>query len=259
MLVECENCGAPLHVEPNTAFVTCRYCSHSNKVAGTRTLMAMTPADWQPPEEWDAEQRRAAKGAVVGVLASVVVVIALVVVGVGVGVVFFFNNSPFGGSAIPTVPGISAAAPTWNGTTPFTCGGNDDVRIDGVVANLPNDVAITVRSNCRVEIVNSQIVSRVGIDAQGNRDVRVSGSLIQASETGIRLSGNKQLDLSNTTVMAEETAIRATDNAHVTTHGGQVVGAPAVDTHRNARFNQNGTQVVDWNALQNLTGGLPDK
>lgn len=249
MLVECDNCGAPLHVEPGAIFVTCRYCSHSNKVAGTRTLMAMTPSDWQPPVQWDVQHRRAIQGATAGAVAAtgiagcVPAVFGVVGVLVAIGGVVFavLMNAP--SSSGFSVPAISA--PVWDGTTPFVCSGNDDLRVEGVTANLPGQVAVSVRQNCRLELVDCRITARVGVEAEGNRSVRLTRCTIQASETGALVSQNKALELSDTTVIAAEAAVEATGNGRIILHGGQLEGSPAVRTEQAARFDQRGGQVVD--------------
>lgn len=52
MLVECNNCGAPLDVAPRDQLVTCRYCDRTNRVRSLKTTAMRTPDDWRPPPTW---------------------------------------------------------------------------------------------------------------------------------------------------------------------------------------------------------------
>ena len=52
MLVECNNCGAPLDVKPNEQRSKCRYCGATTLVQNTRTIAPTTPPQWQPPRQW---------------------------------------------------------------------------------------------------------------------------------------------------------------------------------------------------------------
>lgn len=61
MIIECRNCGAPLDVRPGMAVVECRYCGKTSQIAGTRTLNAVTPPDWQPPAQWTEQDRERAR------------------------------------------------------------------------------------------------------------------------------------------------------------------------------------------------------
>ncbi|HEX2735629.1 MAG TPA: hypothetical protein VHM70_28710 [Polyangiaceae bacterium] len=66
MLIECNNCGAPLAIKSNPAsgtalgngafgnggIVKCAYCNATSQVAQARTVAPATPPDWQPPRQW---------------------------------------------------------------------------------------------------------------------------------------------------------------------------------------------------------------
>lgn len=52
MLLECNNCGAPLDVDGQPDVVKCGYCGASASLAHLRTLAARTPPDWQRPKSW---------------------------------------------------------------------------------------------------------------------------------------------------------------------------------------------------------------
>ena len=168
MIVQCQNCGAPLDVRDAAAFIDCTYCGKSNKVKKTRTLMAVTPQDWQPPAQWTgADRERAQKVAMAGVgiaaattglsgcAAVLIGMVVLVTLGVGAaGFLFWGARETAGGAALESAE-EAALAPRWDGSTPFRCSGTEDILIERVTANLPNDVAITVAGNCELTLVNS--------------------------------------------------------------------------------------------------------
>lgn len=52
MLLECGRCGAPLDVSPDARVVKCKYCDRSDRVASSKTLAALSPADFFPPKTW---------------------------------------------------------------------------------------------------------------------------------------------------------------------------------------------------------------
>jgi len=249
MIVECGNCGAPLEAEQASRFVKCRYCKHSNKVASTRTLMAVTPADWQAPSEWEAAQVNAAKKVAVGAVGMAgCVPLVLGIVGVAVAGMVVAGTTLISRRVeqVSGIPGLSTSQPAWDGSAPFSCGMNDSVRIDGVTANLPGQVAIRVSQNCQLEISNSQITAAVGIQAEGNREVRLRATTIVASEVGVRVSQNKSLVIAGGSVMAAGPAVEASGNASVTLRPGATLeGSPAVETSGNARFNNAGGEVVE--------------
>jgi len=255
MIVECENCGAPLHVEVSDRMVACRYCQYANKVAGTRTLMAQTPCNWQPPPTWTPVQAQVARDAAktvksaVGIALLAPVILSAIGMLVAGGVVFAVaSNSSSGSSGFPSL------GPSWDGSAPFTCGGNDSVTLENVVASLPAQVAITVRDNCELTIINSTIVAGVGIEAGGNRDVALSGTTIQASEVGVRLDGNKHLVVAGGVVRSSGTAVEAGGNVPVTVQGGATLtGSPPLVTRANAHLIDQGGILLDERT--GLTGG----
>jgi hypothetical protein len=269
MLVQCENCGAPLDVKDAfTTHVTCAYCGASNKVRSLKTIAATTPQGWVPPQQWSPPQIgtspaqvptfKAARVAAVGAAgvtaatgcanAAIGIVIAVVVV---VAVI---------GGVVASSPGLVSRIPFmgWDGRQPFHCGVNDTVRIDGVTANLPGQTAIVVEQNCDVEIVNSHITALEGIRADGNRRVVVRNSTIVASGTGITAGGNKEVLLENSTIDAGGVGVAAGGNVRVTVTGGRVAGAMmATTTSANATVNVNGGQMINGVAAPLPYGTTP--
>jgi hypothetical protein len=52
MLLECNNCGAPLDIRGTPDVVSCGYCGAAESLAHLRTLETQTPKGWQRPHEW---------------------------------------------------------------------------------------------------------------------------------------------------------------------------------------------------------------
>jgi hypothetical protein len=73
------------------------------------------------------------------------VVVGLVLVLLG-GIGIYAYGTVTGGSA-PTGAGKAAA---WDGKSTYTCGGNDNVKLTGVTANLPSSSAIKAAGNCKL-------------------------------------------------------------------------------------------------------------
>jgi hypothetical protein len=216
-----------------------------------KTLAAMTPAGWSAPQQWQAPAQfpmqsrvlvyHAAPAAAVASSAMgcgnaiVGIVIALVMLGVTSAIVF--ATSP----GLLTQFGIGG----WDGTSPFSCGGNDTARIEDVTANLPNQTAITADQNCDLEIENSRITAWQGIRADGNRRIVIRNSTIIATGPGLVINGNREVELINSTVVAGEIGINAGGNVEVVVQGGRVQGARASTTSANATIDVRGGQMVD--------------
>jgi hypothetical protein len=247
MLVECQNCGAPLKADGSKAFVDCQYCGRTNKVASSKTLMAHVPVDWKPPAQWTPEMRNQV---VTGALASNAatgggltgcISVAVVVAILGVVAVVVVSTVGTGSGGIPAVLG-----PSWDGTAPFECSGNEEVRIEGVHATLPGQTAVRARLNCDVTIIDSDITAMRGIDASGNGTTRLENTTLRTSSTGIELSMNKRLILVNSQIIAGGVGIDARQNADVTLEGGRVEGSPvAVQIDRNGELVNHGAALVD--------------
>jgi hypothetical protein len=249
MLVQCENCGAPLDVsDERVSHVACAYCGASNKVRSSKTLAAMTPQGWTPPPQWQPPQQGNRPAQVLVYRGTPAVTSARrtnAIVGIVIAVVMGAITI---GAVVASQPGALDNLPLigWDGREPFRCGSNDRVTISGVTANLPNQTAIVVEENCEVEIVDSHIAALEGIRADGNRRVVVRNSTIVATRTGITADGNKEIELENSTVDASGVGVAAGGNVTVTVIGGRVSGPMgAVTTSANATVDVRGGQLVN--------------
>lgn len=98
-----------------------------------------------------------------------------------------------------------AAASKWDGKSPFSCGGNDVVKIEGVSAKLAA-TAITASGNCKLTLVNVSLTAPTGIDASGNAVVTVQGGSITATTLAVHAAGIAQVKVTGTTVSGKTQA-----------------------------------------------------
>ncbi len=238
--------------------MTCSYCGQSNQVRSMKTLHAINPAGWAPPQVWTPPPQISSQPLhyhappVARGSSCMGCVISCVIFSIVLGVVAIplYQNGLL--SFLP-IPGLG-----WDGSQPFRCGGNDSVRISGVHANLPRATAITIEANCEVEIIDSEITAWEGIRADGNRRVLIRNSTIRASGVGIRAGGNKEIELDNSTVIAEGYGVEADGIARVTVSGGRLEGSPeAIVTSGLASWENRGGEIVSGGSAQPASDAEP--
>ena len=249
MLIECGHCGAPLDCEQGDRIVKCSYCAKSNRVGSTRTLHAVTPQAWAPPPTWVDPRTEQVLRASVGATAAAgagtggcftAAISSIIVLAVGAGVLVPMLAA---GGGVSSVFG-----PRWDGSAPLVCGGNDDLEIEGVTANLPGEVAIRATGNCRVELRDCTIEAGNVVVASGNHDVVFHDCTLVASGNGIEAGGNRRVELRNTTLSAAEIGIVVDGNASAIVAGGRVAGgqrAVAVQSQNASAQATMGGQLID--------------
>jgi hypothetical protein len=133
--------------------------------------------------------------------------IGCVVVGfvlVLLGAIAIYAYSTMSGSAAPTGEGKAAA---WDGSSTFSCGGNDNVKLTGVTANLPTSTAIKASGNCKLDLVGVDITAKNGIEALANAKVTVTGGSIKATDKAASALGAASITFSGTTVSGKQQAL----------------------------------------------------
>lgn len=97
-------------------------------------------------------------------------------------------------------PSASAtAAAKWDGKSPLTCSGSDEVTISGVTAKL-DGTAVTASGGCKLTLENVDITAAKGIEAGGNAVVTVTGGSITATDLAAQALGNAQITFKGTKV-----------------------------------------------------------
>ena len=125
----------------------------------------------------------------------------LLIVGVGIaGLALYVWKTSSGGSS----PG-SATVSKWDGKTPFACGGNDVVKIEGVTAKLAA-TAVTAAGNCHLTLVNVSLTAPTGIEAMGTAVVTMQGGSITATTLSVHAGAAAQVHVTGTTVSGKTTA-----------------------------------------------------
>lgn len=109
--------------------------------------------------------------------------------------------------------GGTAAAAKWDGKSPFTCSGNDNLRLNGVSAKL-STTAITASGNCHLTLVNVDVTAPTGIEAGVNAVVTVQGGSITGTTFAIHATANAKVDVTGAKVSGKTQA--AGVNAKVT-------------------------------------------
>ena len=206
--VDCARCGAAMPVPDDIAVVvlTCRYCGAQQPApdleARRRAVNEQARSDDQRRFSNEIQRdvldttrsaRRAGQwmmipGLVIGGIVMIVAFIPLLKMAVG-----------------------ASFASSWDGTSAFECGGNDEKRISGVTATL-GGTAIYVRGNCHLTIEDCHIKAQTAIDASGNGRVMIKGGSVEGA-VAVDASANATVDNSSAKVIGK---VKKSGNARVT-------------------------------------------
>lgn len=140
-----------------------------------------------------------AKSAILWYVITGVVVLAIVG-----GVVWYLKHTVK--KALDQPSATATAAAKWDGKSPLSCGGNDEVTIEGVTAKLEG-VAVNAAGSCKLTLKNVDITAPSGIHAGGNAIVTVTGGSITATDLAVQALGNAQVHLTGTNVTGKTKAL----------------------------------------------------
>jgi hypothetical protein len=282
MLLECQNCGAPLDVASEASTVRCHYCGQSAKVGGYRTVALETPAGFAPPTEWKppAESSlrdqvliyrpvaNAARSVVRGLAFSGVAIIALggfiawrVTSAVGqatggslatLGQANGIENAVNGALAMAgkaagaaTEAALAAAQKGSGGDTlPLLCGGNQTLTLERKNLTLVPGIPIVASGNCTLRLVGCTVSGTTAVTVKDNASVIVEGGSLTGKGPAVILVENGKLDASGGALLTGETTVSASGNASAVLRGVSVVGRRvAIATTGNATVNAEGAAV----------------
>lgn len=137
------------------------------------------------------------------------VIVGIVIIGL-IGLAWYIFREASGGNA-PSGPGKAA---TWDGKSKFSCSGNDNVKLEGVTANIASGEAISAMGSCKLELVNVNITAPDGISAMGSAQVTMKGGSVTAKNTAAKVVGaGAQITFQGTKVSGKKEAV-----------GGKIVG-----------------------------------
>lgn len=142
-----------------------------------------------------------AKSTVIWWAAGCLIVFVVFVGLAGLGGYIYYTT--VNATAPSTAPGKAAK---WDGKTPFTCSGVDNVKLEGVTANLASGTAITASGNCKLELVNCNITAPIGIDASANSSVEVKGGSVNSTQFSAKGAANSKITFSGTKVTGKTQA-----------------------------------------------------
>jgi len=143
----------------------------------------------------------------------------------------------------PMPPPPSPVARSWDGKSTFRCGTNEKVKLEHVIADLPDGTAVEAAGSCELELSSVELTAAVGIDAGGHAQVKITGGHIRASRTAIDATLDARVTARDLVVESASTAIRAGFNSKVDLTGCAVLGANAVEASMNAVVTVEGAKV----------------
>ncbi len=128
--------------------------------------------------------------------------LVLLVVGIGLLALALYVYRQAGTASTPAAGTATAVA--WDGKAPFTCGGNEHVKLSGVTANLTSGTAVSASGNCDLELADCDITAPTAIAASGNAKVTVTGGSVSGSDDAATAAANAHVTFSGTKVTGKK-------------------------------------------------------
>ncbi|MCC7536838.1 MAG: hypothetical protein IT379_11520 [Deltaproteobacteria bacterium] len=128
------------------------------------------------------------------------VIIGIVLVGaLGLGIYIWLEIKKTSSGSTST-DSSEATAATWDGTAPYSCGGNENVRIENVTATFAAGTAISAGGSCQLTLVNVNVTAPTALSAGANARVTVTGGSLTGTEHSVSALGASQVTMSGTRV-----------------------------------------------------------
>jgi hypothetical protein len=262
MLLECENCGAPLDVSERQTIAKCNYCRVKNRVGHARTLAPVTPPGWTPPAAWI---HASAAGAPMpyrkrsvwdGRFAAMIVGIMMV----------FATPLPF---MLPRLLGdwerkqasdsnrskAQERPRAWDGRSTITC--LEPVTTIRHATVDFGDHAIARIDGCDLRIVSSKLSGRRGIlCAASSGSLTIVDSEIVADDDAI--AGFASVALEETRVVSRRTGVKMPRRGSFEIEGGSISAQGPAIAGELGSFSCEDAQVVGAIPASLLSGGALD-
>jgi hypothetical protein len=109
----------------------------------------------------------------------------------------------------PTAAQVAAAAASaWDGKTPLSCTGSQELTIEGVTATLEG-TAVTATGSCKLKLVNVNLTGATAIEAGGAAVVTVQGGSLTGTTFSVHAAGAAHVDVSGAKVTGKSQAAGA--------------------------------------------------
>jgi DNA-directed RNA polymerase subunit RPC12/RpoP len=277
MLLECQNCGAPLDVASKASTVKCNYCGQSARTERYKTVAFNTPPDFSPPREWTPKAESALPQEVLlfrpAVNAARAVIRALafsgfmtVVIGVfiawrvtssvqeatGASIGALGQNAVNGAFAMAgkaagaaTEAALQAAKQGSAGdTVPLLCSGNQTLTLQRKTLVLSSGVPIVATGNCTLRLVGCTVNGATALIVKNNASVTVEGGSLTGKGPAVIVSENGKFEATGGALLTGESTVSASGNGEAVLRGASVVGRRvAISATGNATVNADGAAV----------------
>lgn len=277
MLIECDNCGAPLDVKEGASTSKCRYCGKTSRVKSLRTVALETPKDWRPPQTWTppdhmpaphaplAYHPPAAARKVVALTGSLTGLITMATIGwvayqaTRAPLDALKNSETLNTQIKDTVAQVTkqlggVAAVAGSVTPPVVCSGNERYTVTQKVIALPSGTPVVASGNCQVTLQSCTVTGTTAIVASDNARIAVEGGTLTGTAAAVKASGNAVVTLSASAFVSGEPALTATNNAKI-----ELVGATAQGRTVAATASHNATVDATRGTLQGKVSGRVKK
>jgi len=200
--INCPQCGAPANVQPGQALYECPYCKRTFQTAQMFGAPAPMANPMPPPPQvqqiviiapgahYPDDSAPFAPAPRGGSAFGWGLGFGLMVFIVGIVVAARFLTT---GSGLALLSGFA-----WDGKETLVCGGNDQITVTGINANLTG-TAIEAGGNCHVKVIDSTLKAGTVVEAAGNADVTFQGGSIEGT-TAVDASGNAHVRFNGTKV-----------------------------------------------------------
>lgn len=275
MLIECQNCGAPLDVAGSATRVRCAYCKKTSDVGQYKLVSSETPADFKQPQTWTPSTGSALPSVPLDFRPAKMVgrflakLYALTILGVLVFGAFIFwrissaisdvakdpisaldPGSKVGSAVTNAMNAIASAsqaaaqaAGAAGGNMPIVCQGSETMTVSGRVISVAGGTPVITNGNCTLTLVACTLSGLTAVSAEGNSHVLIEGGTLTATGPALVFGGNASADISSATITGEP-AVRAVDNAQIRVRGSTLASRhAAVVAKNNAHVDTRGSTV----------------
>jgi hypothetical protein len=87
---------------------------------------------------------------------------------------------------------------SWDGKSPFTCGGSQTVKIEGVTADLGDATALSALGGCHLTLENVNVKAKTALLAGGSAVVEIHGGSLTGTEAAISAGGGAKVTVIGT-------------------------------------------------------------